>query len=315
MGINSLEEIYKNFLDYFVIDIGPIEDGHINDTYLVKTEEQTFILQRIQKAIDISKLEYNYELYSKALDEGGFLYPKWIRCKTGVLFYTDTNGYSWRMYPFVEGDILSTPLSDRSLYSLGQGLAKMHQLLSEVSDVPKAVYPGLHDLKSYYEQYLGLLNSDMVCNEKRDYVIEVKIEFMIDEMLSFQPVIKTVIHADPKLSNILFKDGRVIGVLDLDTFMEGLVLEDIADCIRSCCIVDGEFSTKSAEVLTDGYKSNTIIEIAKEIDELLPKCFNKICFELGLRYYMDYISHDEHFKEKYPGYRLDRAKSLLEVSW
>ena len=126
MGINSLEEVYKNFLDFNVISISPIEAGHINDTYLVKTKENMFILQRIQKAIDILKLEYNYELYSKAFDEVGFLYPKWIRSKTGELFYTDTNGYSWRMYPFVEGDILSTPLSDRNLYSLGQGLAKMH---------------------------------------------------------------------------------------------------------------------------------------------------------------------------------------------
>ena len=315
MGINSLEEVYKNFLDFNVISISPIEAGHINDTYLVKTKENMFILQRIQKAIDILKLEYNYELYSKAFDEVGFLYPKWIRSKTGELFYTDTNGYSWRMYPFVEGDILSTPLSDRNLYSLGQGLAKMHQLLSKVSDVPKAVYPRFHDLNFYYEQYLEILNNSMVCNEKRAQAIEEKIKLMIDEMLLFQPVIKTVIHADPKLTNVLFKDGRVIGVLDLDTVMEGAVLEDIADCIRSCCIVDGEFSNASAEIMVEGYKSNTTIEIAKEIDELLPDCFNKICFELGLRYYMDYISHDEHFKEIYPGYRRDRAKSLLEVRW
>ena len=66
---------------------------------------------------------------------------------------------------------------------------------------------------------------------------------------------------------------------------------------------------------TGSGKTGVAIEIAKEIDELLPDCFNKICFELGLRYYMDYISHDEHFKEIYPGYRLDRAKSLLEVRW
>ena len=82
MGINSLEEVYKNFLDFNVISISPIEAGHINDTYLVKTKENMFILQRIQKAIDILKLEYNYELYSKAFNEVGFLYLQ-LTLKTG----------------------------------------------------------------------------------------------------------------------------------------------------------------------------------------------------------------------------------------
>ena len=41
--------------------------------------------------------------------------------------------------------------------------------------------------------------------------------------------------------------------------------------------------------------------------------FNKICFELGLRYYTDALDKEKYFKEKYPGYSLERAKSLFSV--
>ena len=109
---------------------------------------------------------------------------------------------------------------------------------------------------------------------------------------------------------MLFREEKVVGFLDWDTVMEGSVSEEIADCIRSACIKDGKLDIRAAKALIEGYISASGTD--EMITDLVPGAFDKICFELALRYYTDAISENKHFKEKYPGYRLKRAKELLQ---
>ncbi len=320
------DRVCKEYIDAKILSVNVLSDGHINETFLVDTDEGRFIVQRLQPKMSAEILEHNYYLYSEAFDKNRLLYPKWMRDRRGDFFHSDADGDKWRMYPYIDGDSLKAPLTEEDLYSCGEALARIHSVLDTIPGEPKAVYPLLHDLKYYYEEYRNILNAgndlsrngqrdSKLINEVRDSVLEEKLESGIKDMLNLPQAPISIVHGDPKLDNILFENGKVIGLIDLDTIMMGSRLEDIADCIRSCCVSDGKLNREAADTLITGYKNAySNAEIREDLSRL-PEVFNKITFELALRYYTDAISGIKRFREKYPGYRMERAKSLIGLTW
>lgn len=326
-GAEQLQPICRRFLKEDPVSAEPLEEGHINDTYLVRTDSGKYVLQRLQKKMDPGRLIHNYGLYAPVFEAHGFLYPKWLRDEAVEYFYTDECGDRWRMYSYIEGEVLSTPLTKEQLFACGQGLARVHRILKELPGAPQAVYPILHDLRYYYDRYMELLNGGDIMEENRDPVVEAKLSERLGAFLSVRSDCPennpgegvapngiapandiAIIHGDAKLSNMLFRNGQLVGMLDLDTVMGGSVTEELADCIRSCCVNRGTFDREAADILADGYRGGAAISH-------LPQAFNKIHLELALRYYTDALSKEKHFKERYPGYRLERVRELLGVTW
>ena len=236
----DVEEICREFTQSKLLSVTPFGDGHINDTFRVVTDgEGTFICQRIRKAMNPAALEHNYLLCSRAFEEAGMPYPNWLRTREGKYFHTDPEGDHWRMYPMIEGGVLELPLSEDALFACGQGLARMHQVLQTLPGTPVAVYPMLHDLSHYAKRYQGILEDGAFYEEQRDGALEEELRLGLNAMLSLKVDKTRMIHGDPKLANILFQDGKVKTLIDLDTVMQGSLLEDVADCIRSCCAKDG----------------------------------------------------------------------------
>lgn len=336
----QLQSICCSFLNEDPVSAETLEEGHINDTYLVKTGSRKYVLQRLQRKMPPERLINNYKLYAPVFEAHGFLYPKWLRDEAGEYFHTDGKGDRWRMYPYIEGEVLHAPLTREQLLACGQGLARVHRLLSELSGTPQAVYPILHDIDYYYECYRELLKSGDIIEENRDPSVEAQLAERIGPFLSRRAdcsegareegtALKenitpaddiAIIHGDAKLSNMLFRNGQVVGMLDLDTVMAGSVTEELADCIRSCCESRGSFDREAAEFLAEGYRRGETADVLAEGYQTgaashLPQAFNKIHLELALRYYTDAISKEKHFKEKYPGYRLTRVRELLGITW
>ena len=81
-------------------------------------------------------------------------------------------------------------------------------------------------------------------------------------------------------------------------------MEDLADCIRSCCMSKGKLDEEAAGYVADGYRSYPAKLLTDEEYDLLPDVIQKLCFELGLRYYTDHLAKEKAFREKYPGYLL-----------
>ncbi len=307
----NLERICENFIADRVIDMSLLGEGHINDTYIVKTKESDYVLQRIQKEMNISHLEHNYALYSEVLDREGLIYPKWMKTMDGSYYYIDEEEYAWRMYPYTQSDRINTPLTKEILYAYGKGLARLHNAFQSIEGDVKPLYPHLHDLKFYHQKYTQIITSDDKKSSFRELQVESRIKTLSEIYLSSDEVSNTIIHADTKLSNVLFKDGQVIGFLDFDTVMQGPVTLDIADAIRSCCIQNGKIDKEAANYLVEGYISISDVRRVEDVKNNLWHDFNKLCFELSLRYYIDAVSGENHFKDKEPAYKLERAKALL----
>ena len=187
--------------------------------------------------------------------------------------------------------------------------------------MPTAVCPSLHNLSYYYDRYLQARsylaqnpkNADD-CVGTRNASIETELDSRIAGILELEIDRSYVVHGDAKLANILFEDGEVKAFVDLDNVMRGSLLEDIADCIRSSCIIDGKLDKASYETLVKGYLSIDSGLVSSDEIRILPRVTEKICFELALRYYTDCLSEHKVFKEKYPGSLLERARRNLAIS-
>ena len=306
------EEICKNFINDEVLAFSPLGDGHINETFLIETGSSKYVLQRLHKSMNIENLKYNYELYSSVFDSSDWKYPKWLRSKDGSFFCPDENGDNWRMYKYISGDIITLPLSNDMLYEFGVGLARMHSIFGKIQGKPRAVFSHLHDLQFYYEKYSRIISENTAFDKYRDENIEKNIKVLNARFIDFTNDNQSIIHGDTKIANAIFNNGVMTGFLDFDTVMLGDINTDIADSIRSCCFIDGEFDQTAAESFVKGYLSVSP-RVEEEVTKNWKKTLSKLCYELAIRYYIDAISGENHFKEKYPGYRLGKANNLLEL--
>jgi len=126
------------------------------------------------------------------------------------------------------------------------------------------------------------------------------------------------IHGDPKVNNIMMDiiTGQAISIVDLDTVKPGLVHYDIGDCLRSGCNPMGEETEKLEEVRFDldlcqailkGYLSMARAFLTADDFDYLYDSIRLIAFELGLRFFTDYLQGDVYFRVRRPGHNLARA--------
>jgi len=125
------------------------------------------------------------------------------------------------------------------------------------------------------------------------------------------------IHGDPKVNNILLGDnGEAVSLIDLDTIKPGLVHYDIGDCLRSGCNRLGEetedweqvaFDAELAEAMLQGYLSLAGDFLTEQDYDYLYDAIRLIAFELGLRFFTDYLAGNVYFKVRHPTHNLTRA--------
>ena len=116
---------------------------------------------------------------------------------------------------------------------------------------------------------------------------------------------RTAIHGDTKIENFLFSrtTGRVQSLVDLDTIMPYTWLADWGDMVRSLCNVAGEKERDLTKIRVDrdvyaavarGFLGTARACPLEEI-EMMPAAVATIAFELGVRFFTDYLRGDNYF--------------------
>lgn len=116
---------------------------------------------------------------------------------------------------------------------------------------------------------------------------------------------RTAIHGDTKIENFLFcaNSRRVQSLVDLDTIMPYTWLADWGDMVRSLCNVAGEKEADVNNIRVDeevyyavarGFLS-TAQACPKEEIEMMADAVAIIAFELGVRFFTDYLRGDNYF--------------------
>ena len=110
--------------------------------------------------------------------------------------------------------------------------------------------------------------------------------------------------------------GQAVSLIDLDTVKPGLIHYDIGDCLRSGCNPLGEetdcfedvrFDLTLCQAILSGYSLVARDFLSVYDYDFLYDSIRLLAFELGLRFFSDYLNHNQYFKADSETHNLDRA--------
>ena len=315
--------------------------GIIHDTYLVEpaVRGDCFILQRINTHVfkQPELIMHNLRLVCEHIlaakeNKGSRINPDWkmlhiIPTRDNRDFFIDRQGGFWRALSFIHGAHSLEDISSLdNAREAGRALGIFHNLTSTLN--PALLHdtlPGFHDIEQYLNHYDQVISPEISreLNESEKWCRQ-----FVEERRSWAPILENarkhnklqerIIHGDPKSNNVMIDDhtGRAASIIDLDTMKPGLLLYDIGDCLRSCCNISGEesddydgvrFDLSRCEALLTGYMGEAHGCFTARDFDFFFDAIRLIPFELGLRFYTDYLEGNLYFKSRYQAQNLDRA--------
>jgi thiamine kinase-like enzyme len=330
MNTQLLNAIVTNFgVDTSKITYKTITQGYINDTFLVKLDDQPkFILQRINSNVfkNVSGLHTNIEYALKKLKSEDYQEISLLKT-TDNKSYCINNGSFWRIQSFIKDSIAHNITSNQTVaFETGRIIGRFHKLLSDenVSNYVKTV-KDLNYLPFRITEFNEALKT--TSEDLKDFAI-LEIEFAKKNMQSFDAFYNAdlperVCHNDTKLNNILFnKENKALCLIDLDTIMGGYFHYDFGDAVRTIVSEANEdekdlskigFNLGLFEKFIEGLNSNGSFLTETET-EFLPISCALLPFMHGLRALTDYLNGNIHYKVSYVEQNLDRSKSLFKVA-
>jgi len=312
-----------------IVDITPLGNGHINDTYLVNTGQHYFVLQKINhfvfaqpEQIMANLMVLNQHVRENHANQNTLKIPELLLTENGSNCFQDDQDNYWRALSYIENtESLETISNLAEAEQVGTALGQFHRL-SGLVNIEKLhdTLPGFHICPDYLDHYLQVkkatnVQEDPYCAdfiEKHQHIAHDLEAAKAEGLLSVR-----VIHGDPKLNNFLFdKDSqRIVSIVDLDTVKPGLVHYDIGDCIRSCChteVTDG-FNLEVCQTLLTSYLNEMGASFSGYDYQFLYPAIRLIPFELGLRFYTDYLEGNRYFKVTVPDENLHRAETQFRL--
>ena len=339
-------------VDGRLVRVVPTGRGNVNDTYLAifrtTFSEERFILQRLNRKVFTSpdNVMHNMKVVTehvhRRLDREAHLtdriwqLPRIIPAKDQEDYIIDTNENCWRAI-----SLIASAHSHEQIQSLehaheaGFVLGQFQRLISDIPpDKLEDTLPGFHISPQYLDKMdasvgtedgQSRLQSLAAAEQCYQFISERRQKATVLEAASERGELQIrPIHGDPKVSNVMIDDetGKGTSMIDLDTVKPGLVHYDFGDCLRSCCNPAGEetldltkvyFDTDLCRAIVRGYMTFarqflTEADLHYQYDAIW-----LLAYELGVRFFADFIAGDKYFKTTYEGQNLNRALVQLKL--
>ena len=348
MGKGKIDEAISQFrYEGVLIDERPYGSGHINDTYLLTFEIAEMgtikvILQRMNKNIFTKPIELMENILNvtsylrkKIIENGGNPDRETlnvIRTVDNMPYFVDSEGEYWRSYKFItDATSYDQVESPEDFYQSAVAFGNFQRLLAEYpAETLHETIEGFHDTKARFQVFKKAVEDD-VCG--RAASVQKEIQFVLEhehlanvfaDLLEKKEIPLRVTHNDTKLNNIMIdnKTRKGICVIDLDTVMPGLAMNDFGDSIRfgasTATEDEQDLSKVSCDMeLFDLYAKGFIEGCGgklteKEID-LMPTGAMVMTFECGMRFLTDYLQGDTYFKIHRENHNLDRCRTQFKL--
>lgn len=315
--------------------------GNVNDTCLVTLAgpgEPRFILQRLntgvfhQPELVMGNLATVTEhvrgrLAREPLPPGRrFELPRVLPSRDGRDHLIDQQGSFWRALSFIDGAETFDIIKDENhAREVGAALGLFHHLLADLPPGRLAdTLPGFHLLPAYLRYYDEIL-------AKRGAPASAEVDFclrfiearragaaVLEEAKEQGKLRMRPIHGDPKVNNVMLDTatGLAVSLIDLDTVKPGLVHYDIGDCLRSGANLLGEetgqwervrFDPGVGRAMLRGYLPQARHVLSDADVAYLYDAIRLLAFELGLRFFSDYVAGNIYFKASHREHNLRRA--------
>lgn len=346
MKEKELLDIIKNFdVRGDIKELNPINNGIINTTYVVKTDDKgninKYLLQKINTSIftEPFKLMKNIENITKYIslnDSESKDTINVIKAKNGLPLYVTSDPFShkeyYRVYNYIDNTI-SYNKSEKTeiVYNTGKAFGHFCKVLRDypINDLEEII-KDFHNTKKRYDKLIETYKLNPVNRNNRAFKqiseiisreeeCSVLVNLLEDDKIPYR-----VTHNDTKVNNVLMDSvtKEPVAVIDLDTVMKGSGLYDYGDGVRSAASNALEDETNLNNVYinmdmfkayTDGYLSEMAPYLNEEEILNMANSIKIITLELAIRFLDDYLSGDTYFKTNYDDHNLDRCKNQLKL--
>lgn len=342
----NVENILKNYnIDGKYINAENYGSGHINDTILVRYKKNEkinkYILRKInnfvfkEPKLIIENTVNVTDHIRKKLNKGGLLNSKekvltLIENNNGEPFYILENNY-WCLFEFVENAYTVDNVdTEQQAYAAAKAYGKFQNYLSDF-DVEKChiTIEGFHNLSNrikYLEEVIQndpkkrLKNVHKEIKQLESYYY-IKTEF---DKLEHKDLPIRITHNDTKINNIMLdtETNEGICVIDLDTVMPGIILNDFGDMVRTFTspALEDEKDFSKVEMrltifkaLVEGYLEVTFNFLTEDEINNLVLGSKIILLEQAIRFLADYLAGDVYYKIDYEEHNLNRAKNQFSL--
>ena len=321
--------------------------GHINDTFLVKTRKADgsdgrVIMQRMNTNIFTKPVELMENilgvtsfLRERIVENGGNPDRETltvIPTKEGNSYFVDSEGNYWRCYIFIEDATSYDQVENaEDFYQSAVSFGNFQRLLANYpAETLHETIQGFHDTKARFEVFKKAIADDVcgraasVKEEIDFYLAHEDVANVFGDMLAKGELPLRVTHNDTKLNNIMIDNEthKGICVIDLDTVMPGLAMNDFGDSIRFGASTAAEDETDLDkvwcdmdlfEIYTKGFIEGCAGRLTEKEIELLPMGAKVMTFECGMRFLTDYLQGDMYFKIHREHHNLDRARTQMKL--
>lgn len=324
------------FIDHEIDEITPLTSGHINDTYLVKTEQNYYVLQKLNHLVfqNVPELMNNKVKVANHLaqkENYRLSLLQFYSAKEGKYFYQDENGDYWSLMNFIpDSKVLEKTENSGQAFEAGKAFG---HFIAQLDDFDASelyeIIPDFHKMSFRFSQFDEAMTkaSEERKGQAKEWIEQVqksrKRMHQLEEIYEQGEVPMRVTHNDTKLSNILFNSNdKAIAVIDWDTLMPGIVHYDFGDSVRSICSTATEdekdlqkvqFNKSFYESYKKGFLEELDSVLSQKETDLLPLAAETITFIMGLRFLTDFLNNDVYYKTKYPLHNLYRAANQLTL--
>ena len=320
--------------------------GHINDTFCVLCQPQEgdcirFILQGLSTAAfpRQDELMENFVgitsyLRNKIIAAGGDPDRETlslVKTRDGKDYYTDASGKAWRLTPFIENTDCFQSATPALFEASARAFGRFQWLLADYpAETLHEPIVNFHNTADRFAKFEAALAADKMGRAKE---VEAEVKFAMDRKADCSVALQAlregklplrVTHNDTKLNNILIDraTGEGICVIDLDTTMPGLSINDFGDSIRFGANHSKEdekdlskvnFDLELYEAYTRGFLEGAQGGLTKAELEYLPWGAKLMTLECGIRFLTDYLDGDNYFRIHYPEQNLDRCRTQFKL--
>lgn len=328
------------------LDGAPYGSGHINDTFLIRCAAEDggvkrYILQRMNHHIFLhpDQLMENIVgvtsfLRNKILENGGDSQRETmnlIPTQSGAPYCQDEDGY-WRAYLFIEGastyDKVESP---KDFYETAVAFGRFQRLLADYpAETLHETIVDFHNTPKRLERLKEAVQKDTLGRAKE---VQEEIDFALAreadthallDLLREGKLPLRVTHNDTKLNNIMIDDmtKEAVCVIDLDTVMPGLSVNDFGDSIRFGASTGAEdepdlskvwLDLELFELYTKGFLKGCGGSLTEPELDMLPMGAKMMTLECGIRFLTDYLEGDTYFKISRPNHNLDRTRTQFKL--
>ncbi len=218
----------------------PHGSGLINHTFFVEGRAEPAIVQRLHRVF-AGIVNEDIEAVTGHLTKKGIVTPRVLRTNSQKLWVEDEEGRAWRALSFVQGESFDTVSSPALAREAGKLVASFHIAVADLDYNYKHVRQGVHDT----HKHLATLKRAIEENPTHRLYAEVaalgeKVFRYAEGLPDLSTFPDRNAHGDLKISNLLFREGRGVCLVDLDTLSRMKWPHEMGDALRSWCNPAGE---------------------------------------------------------------------------